>query len=187
MSISNLFTKNDYTLNCKEIYCDNIILPYDTNGVVTIGCGLYSRTGTSPNYTYTLQRGGITLYYSVHKNGLFLFMKSSTGEFQLSTTTDRLYLLQWDPETEQPLLPWHIPYEIISNDGDMCYVINFQNGNNTTCRMRIDTNSAGVPGDFYIYLEPHSPNGGVSAGSFVSGVNTSICNFFITAPVQYVG
>ena len=187
MSISYLLSPNDYNLYCKNISAESLTLPNDTDGLVTVGCGLFSRTGTSPNYTYTLERGGITLYYSVHKNGLFLFMRSSTGIFQLSTNTDTLYLLQWDPNTQQPLLPWIIPYEILSNDGDICYVINIHNGFNTTCRMRIDTNYEGTPGNIYIYLEAHSPDGGVSAGVFRSGVNTSLCNFSLLTPVEYVG
>ena len=171
------------TINTSTLNTNEIVLPNDTDGLQSVSCSLYTKTGPT---TYVQQRGGITLNYAVHKNTMVMFMRSSTGDFNLSGTSNVLYLGPYNSGTNQPI-PWHIPYKIESEDGNMCSVINIKLTNATVCKFEIDTNVSGIAGDTIINFYAISPNGGPTAGSFNDMVLCNVCNWVEYFPVSYVG
>lgn len=189
MSISSLLSPNSYILYCQELITNNIILPGDTNGIVEVPCALY--TGTTAPYTF--QRN-VTLNYSVHKNGLFMWLRSSTGNWvtNIPGSVDNMFLGPWDPtggtnpgDTGTPL-DFNIPYVISSADGDLCYVVNVQFPNPTFCRMQINSNKNGIPGSYQISFQLGSPDGGTTKKQWTSGVTANFCNFFVAMGVTPV-
>ena len=173
----NLVNNNsNLDLYCNNLRCSKIIIPTDTDGIISLSASFY--TGSS-SLDYTEQRAGITVKYQVFNGYMYIFMRTSTGIWNIipnpsGTGWSNMKLGPWNSGAPIGL---NIPYKVNSADNIYsCDIITISPSNvfNST-RVKIDSSTSGFWG---ITLFPINP-----LTQFNNNQSFSVDNFCLVVPV----
>jgi hypothetical protein len=181
MSISNLFTPNQYT-----IYCDEVVQANDSGLVTYNNLCLY--TGSGP---YTLQRAGLSLQYQVYGDLMVMSLTAGGGFFNLTGGPfNSIKFGPYNTLTNTPI-EWNIGYRFDTGDEDLNVPVSINcgtsNARNLVAQLSVNSNTDNVDGKLSMTLYPLSADNGVSQGSFSpSGATFALYIFSFTVKVVKV-